>query len=238
MIYAEILAGGRGTRMGNTQMPKQYLLLDNKPIIIHTIEKFLLNDRFEKIIIIAHREWMRYTGDIVEKFIGKTDRIVIVEGGSDRNESIMNGIRYIDRTSGIGDDDVIVTHDSVRPFITHRIIEENIEAALSDKAVDTVINATDTIIQSEDHRTISDIPLRSMMYLGQTPQSFNIKLLIDSYQSLTSDQKKILTDACKICLLNGKKVRLVRGESYNIKITVPYDLKVAESMIRNGGDDA
>src|SRR5699024_8127577 len=127
LIYAEILAGGKGTRMGNVNMPKQFLPLNDKPIIIHTLEKFILNAEFEKILVVTPKEWINYTKDIIAEYIGENDRIHIVEGGSDRNESIMSGIRYIEEQYGISDDDYIVTHDSVRPFLTHRIIKENIE---------------------------------------------------------------------------------------------------------------
>lgn len=139
MIYAEILAGGKGSRMGNVNMPKQFLPLNKRPIIIHTVEKFLLNDRFDKILIVSPKEWINHTKDILKKFIGQDDRLVVVEGGSDRNESIMSGIRYIEKEFGIQDNDVIITHDSVRPFLTHRIIDENIDAVLQYGAVDTVI---------------------------------------------------------------------------------------------------
>jgi len=232
LIYAEILAGGIGSRMGNVNMPKQFLSLNEKPIVIHTVEKFMLNSRFDKILIVAPKEWLNYMKDIVRKYIGENDRIVVVEGGSDRNESIMSGIRYIEETHGLLDDDIVVTHDSVRPFLTHRIIEENIEAALKYGAVDTVIEAIDTIIESEDGEHISQIPRRDMMYQGQTPQSFNIKQLVSRYNALTHDQKTILTDACKICLLAGDKVKLVKGEVFNIKVTTPYDLKVANAILQ------
>lgn len=232
MIYAEILAGGKGTRMGNINMPKQFLTLNNKPIIIHTIEKFILNERFDKILVVSPKEWINHTKDIIRKYIPDNDFIVVVEGGKDRNESIMSGIRFIENNFGINDDDVIVTHDSVRPFLTHRIIEENIDAAIEYRAVDTVIEAIDTIIESKDGEIISDIPVRSSMYQGQTPQSFNIRMLVDHYDSLSEEQKNILTDACKICLLKGEKVKLVKGEVFNIKVTTPYDLKVANAIIQ------
>ncbi|WP_079506630.1 IspD/TarI family cytidylyltransferase [Mesobacillus jeotgali] len=232
MIYAEILAGGKGTRMGNINMPKQFLTLNTRPIIIHTIEKFLLNDRFDKIIVVSPKEWINHTKDIIKKHIGPNDHIVVVQGGNDRNESIMSGIRYIESTFGLEDDDVIVTHDSVRPFLTHRIIDENIDAALEYGAVDTVIEAIDTIIQSEDGEVISNIPVRDQMYQGQTPQSFNIKTLVGHYDSLSKEQKEILTDACKICALKGEKVKLVKGEVFNIKVTTPYDLKVANAILQ------
>lgn len=232
MIYAEILAGGKGTRMGNVSMPKQFLSLNDKPIIIHTIEKFLLNDRFEKIIVASPKEWINYTKDIIKKYIGSNDRLIVIQGGEDRNGSIMNGIQYIEDTFGTSDDDILVTHDSVRPFITHRIIEENIDGGLKYGAVDTVISAIDTIVESEDGESISNIPVRDFMYQGQTPQTFNIKMIKEHYYSLSNEQKAILSDACKILVLKGEKVHLVTGEVFNIKVTTPFDLKVANAIIQ------
>ncbi|ECJ9746468.1 2-C-methyl-D-erythritol 4-phosphate cytidylyltransferase [Listeria monocytogenes] len=231
MIYAQILAGGKGTRMGNVSMPKQFLPLNGKPIIVHTVEKFILNTRFDKILISSPKEWMNHAEDNIKKYISD-DRIVVIEGGEDRNETIMNGIRFVEKTYGLTDDDIIVTHDAVRPFLTHRIIEENIDAALETGAVDTVIEALDTIVESSNHEVITDIPVRDHMYQGQTPQSFNMKKVFNHYQNLTPEKKQILTDACKICLLAGDDVQLVKGEIFNIKITTPYDLKVANAIIQ------
>ncbi|MBC6310298.1 2-C-methyl-D-erythritol 4-phosphate cytidylyltransferase [Listeria sp. FSL L7-1582] len=231
MIYAQILAGGKGTRMGNVSMPKQFLSLNGKPIIVHTVEKFILNNRFDKIIISSPKEWINHAEDNIKKYVSD-DRVVVIEGGTDRNETIMNGIRYIESSFGLTDEDVIITHDAVRPFLTHRIIEENIDAALETGAVDTVIEAIDTIVESSNHDFITDIPVRDHMYQGQTPQSFNIKKLYSHYQALSADEKQILTDACKICLLAGDRVKLVKGEIFNIKITTPYDLKVANAIIQ------
>ncbi|EGC1348084.1 2-C-methyl-D-erythritol 4-phosphate cytidylyltransferase [Listeria monocytogenes] len=231
MIYAQILAGGKGTRMGNVSMPKQFLPLNGKPIIVHTVEKFILNTRFDKILISSPKEWMNHAEDNIKKYISD-DRIVVIEGGEDRNETIMNGIRFVEKTYGLIDDDIIVTHDAVRPFLTHRIIEENIDAALETGAVDTVIEALDTIVESSNHEVITDIPVRDHMYQGQTPQSFNMKKVYSHYQNLTPEKKQILTDACKICLLAGDDVKLVKGEIFNIKITTPYDLKVANAIIQ------
>ncbi|EGP9879283.1 2-C-methyl-D-erythritol 4-phosphate cytidylyltransferase [Listeria monocytogenes] len=231
MIYAEILAGGKGTRMGNVNMPKQYLPLKGKPIIVHTIEKFILNDRFEKIIIATPKDWINHTQDIIKKYIFDS-RVIVIEGGTDRNETIMNGIRYVEKGFGLNEDDIIVTHDAVRPFITHRIIEENIDMALEFGSVDTVIPAVDTIVESTNHDFITDIPVRGNIYQGQTPQSFNMKTIQKHYNNLTDDEKQILTDACKICLLAGEKVKLVNGGISNIKITTPYDLKVANAIVQ------
>ena len=230
MIFAVILAGGTGSRMGSTDMPKQFLEIKGKPILNHTVEKFLPNPKFEKIIVLSPKAWLGHTREIIRKYTGKSDKIIVIEGGATRNETIMNAIRYIDGQYGLDDDTVIVTHDSVRPFLTHRIIEENIAAAQQYGACDTVIPATDTIVEGNG-TAITAIPDRRKMYQGQTPQSFKAKLLRDAYNSLSAEEKDILTDAAKILVMKGKEVRLVQGETFNIKITYPYDLKIARSLL-------
>lgn len=231
MIYAGILAGGRGKRMGYTEMPKQFLLLRGKPILIHTLEKFLLNPRFHGIYIGAVVDWVSHTRDIVAKYIGDDPRIQVVEGGTDRNGTIMNILSYIEETRGLEEEDIIVTHDAVRPFVTHRIIEENIQAALECGACDTAIPATDTIVRSLDGKLLLEIPPRPEYYQGQTPQSFHIRRLRENFDSLTKEERGILTDACKICVLRGDVVKMVQGEVFNIKVTTPYDLKIAEAIL-------
>src|SRR5699024_2121335 len=195
MNYAGILAGGQGTRMGNVPMPKQFLLLNEKPILIHTLEKFALNPRFEKIIIASPKEWINYTEDTLKKYDLNLSTITVIEGGSDRNSTIMNIVSYIEKEKGVSEEDVLVTHDAVRPFLTHRIIEDNIEMGREYGAVDTVIEAIDTIVESENHEFISDIPKRDVMYQGQTPQTFNINALKKLYDDLSQAEKDILTDA-------------------------------------------
>ncbi len=232
MIYAGILAGGIGRRMGNVDMPKQFITLGSKPLIIHTVEKFLLNMQIDYIYIGVVKEWVSHTNDLISRHIGQEPRIRVIEGGADRNGTIMNIINDIDKKNEITDADIIVTHDSVRPFITQRIISDNIVAALEYGACDTVIPATDTIVYSEDHEVISQVPDRAKLYQGQTPQSFNINLLRDNFNSLSEEDKVILTDAAKICILKDIPVRIVLGESFNIKITSTFDLMVANAMIK------
>lgn len=232
MIFAAILAGGTGTRMGNVEKPKQYMLLGDKPIIVHTIEKFFVNQKFEKILVLCPKTWIKPTQDLVNTHIGETDRIVVIEGGELRNDTIMNAVAYVEENYPVDEDSILVTHDSVRPFLTHRIIEENIEYAQKYGACDTVIPASDTIVESQDNETISSIPNREHMYQGQTPQSFQILKLKELYQSLSEEEKLILTDAAKIFVIRGEEVYLVEGEVNNIKITYPYDLKVANVILK------
>ncbi|MBR1740365.1 MAG: 2-C-methyl-D-erythritol 4-phosphate cytidylyltransferase [Lachnospiraceae bacterium] len=234
MIYGVILAGGIGSRMGNVEKPKQYLMVGSKPIIIHTIEKFCVHDKFEKLFVLSPRAWMETTKSMIRQYLGnQAERIVVLEGGDTRNETIMNSIRYIEETDGLDEDTLIVTHDSVRPFLTYRIIEENIKYGLEYGAADTVIRATDTIVYSKDGSFIGDVPNRANMYQGQTPQTFNAKKLKEFYYSLSEEEKKILTDASKIFVLKGEQVYLVEGEVFNIKITYPYDLQVANAFLGN-----
>lgn len=230
-VYGVVLAGGVGARMGNVEKPKQFMEIAGKPILVLVLEKFAVHPGFDQVLVLSPKQWIRYTKDLIQKYIPMKGRVVVLEGGSTRNETIMNAIRYLEQQELLDEETVIVTHDSVRPFVTHRILEENIQAAKEYGACDTVIPATDTIVQSVSHTVISDIPDRSVMYQGQTPQSFKAKKLKRVYESLTAQEKEILTDACKIFVMKGEEVRLVQGEVSNIKITYPYDLKVAESLI-------
>ena len=233
MVFGVLLAGGVGSRMGNMEKPKQYLNIADRPIIIHTIEKFYVNESFEKILVLCPEQWISHTKNLIRKYIGETERIVVVAGGDTRNETIMNAIRYIEGEYEVDDDTIILTHDSVRPFVTHRIIEENIEYASKYGACDTAVSSTDTIVQSEDGRIISEIPERRKMYQGQTPQTFRLKKLKALYESLSAEERETLTDAAKIFVMKGEDVYLVEGEVSNIKITYPYDLRVAETLIQS-----
>lgn len=232
MIFGGILAGGVGSRMNIADMPKQFLPLGEKPIIIHTLEKFLLCERMEQIYIGVHPSWLLHMQDLLDKYIKvRKDDVHIVTGGGDRNGTIMNMIDQIEADHGKSDEHYIITHDSVRPFVTARILDDNIDAVLEHQACDTVVGAVDTIVMSTDNKVISDIPDRTMMYQGQTPQSFQISLLKKLYNDLTENEKKILTDACKICVVRDVPVHLVEGEISNLKITTVSDYKIAQAMV-------
>lgn len=232
MNYALVLASGKGERMGHTSMPKPYLSLGEKPIVIHTIEQFLINSSIDKIVVCCAEDWANYCKDLIKKHIPNNDIIYVTVGGKTRNESIYNGCKFIEEQFGINSKDVVLTHDAVRPFISQRIIEDNLKKIQEYDAIDTVIPATDTIVSSEDGNKISEIPLRSKMYQGQTPQTFKLNKLISVLESLTEEDKNILTDACKAFVIKDKNVGLVMGEESNIKITKMYDLKIASAILK------
>lgn len=226
------MAGGVGKRMGNVPLPKQFLMLGSKPIIIHTIEKFILHAEFELILVSVPTDWISYTEDIVKKYGVSDSRICIISGGAERNDTLDNALRYIEEHGGNGVDDLLITHDAVRPFITRRIIEDNIKALKDYDAADTVIAAFDTIVEGKDGE-ISSIPVRDLMYQGHTPQSFRISSLKESLAKLTIKERQKLSDSAKIMLLDGKKVKMVESEVFNIKITTPYDLTIANAILEN-----
>lgn len=230
-IFAAILAGGVGTRMQSAEKPKQFLEVGGKPIIIHTIEKFISIENFTKILVLTPADWVDYTRDLIEKYMGTESKVLVLAGGEDRNETLMCALAYIEEHYKVDADTILVTHDAVRPFVTERIIRENMEAAGLYGACGTAIPATDTIVQSRDGKYMHSIPDRSCMYQQQTPQSFRVTLLKETYALLNEEERKSLTDACKILVLKGVPVYMVMGDSCNIKITYPEDLLLSEVLV-------
>ena len=230
-IFAAILAGGVGTRMQSAEKPKQFLEVGGKPIIIHTIEKFISIENFTKILVLTPEDWVDYTRDLIENYMGTDSGVLVLPGGADRNETLMCALAYIEEHYKVDADTILVTHDAVRPFVTERIIRENMEAAGRYGACGTAIPATDTIVQSRDGKYMNSIPDRSCMYQQQTPQSFRVTLLKETYALLNEEERKSLTDACKILVLKGVPVYMVMGDSCNIKITYPEDLLLSEVLV-------
>ena len=122
MNYAIILAGGVGSRM-NAPIPKQFLVIGNKPILIHTIEEFKKNSNIDYIIVVCIESWVDEARKLVNTYFKNSD-IKVISGGSNRTDSVLKGLNYINSNYGINDDDIVLTHDSVRPFITQDIINK------------------------------------------------------------------------------------------------------------------
>ncbi len=227
MVYAAVLAGGSGLRMGGN-MPKQFLSVADRPIIIRSIEAFLESGSVDKIFVAVSADYLDYTKELVAQYLGEAD-ITVVVGGKNRNETLLNVLHSIDN---ISDDDVILTHDAVRPFIDKRIIDENIAAALEYGACNTVVPAVDTILRSSDGRFIESVPVRSEIFHAQTPQSFGVKKLLSLYENLSDEEMEKFTDSCSVFLSAGERVFLVTGDRNNIKLTYPEDIERAENIIK------
>lgn len=235
MVFALVLAGGTGSRMGNNDLPKQFLMACGKPVIIHTLDKFFKHGGFEKIIVLCPSGWVSYAQEIIQKYSGGyMEDIAVITGGKSRNDTIMAGISYIGSNYGLNDDTIVVTHDAARPFINNRIIDENIETALKYGAATTAVPATDTILYCPGGKTVESITDRSALYMCQTPQTFYAKKLYELYNALNDSEKEKFTDTSGIFSSQQLPVGIVQGEMYNFKITYPNDLVIAEEYIKQG----
>jgi 2-C-methyl-D-erythritol 4-phosphate cytidylyltransferase 2 len=226
MIAAVVLGAGKGTRMASSTLPKQFLNLGGSPMIVQTVEKFAAIEEVSKIVVVVSKPWMTHARDL---FRGKPyiEKLIFCEGGCTRQESLLNACNYLKNEFGkeIG----VISHDAARPFLSIRIIEDNIKHLRKGNACDTVLPCTDTIVESRDSEVVSNIPNRNYLYQGQTPQSFICQEYIDAYEKIGEDPS--VTDAAKLLLKYGKPVLLVRGEPFNIKITTDFDLAFADFLM-------
>jgi 2-C-methyl-D-erythritol 4-phosphate cytidylyltransferase len=234
MIYAGILAAGLGVRMHRQDMPKQFLPLGDKPIIIHTLEQFFVHPRVGRVIIVAPETWKQYTEDLTARYDNMGKELFVIAGGVNKTESIGVAVEYIDERWGIRDDDILIAHDAIRPFITQRIINDNIDAAATYGSANTVMRTNDAILVSQDGMHLEEVPDHNRMYAEQTPQTYNLTELKDSI-AWASDEGILLKDESELPRLyvqSGHKMRLVRGEYSNMKIINPYDLEVANALLK------
>lgn len=233
MIYAAVLASGSGLRMGKS-MPKQYLVIEGRPIVIRSIDAFLESSLADRIIVAVSADFEDYMKELIDRFIDddKKSIISVTVGGKNRNETLINVLRDINSDIPFTEEDIILTHDAVRPFINNKIIEDNIEAARAFGACNTVIPAVDTMLLSHDGKYIDSVPVRSELFHAQTPQSFNAKLLFEIYSHMTDQERESFTDACSVLIARGMKVALTQGDRNNIKLTYPEDIEKAERIIK------
>ncbi len=228
MVTAAVLAGGSGTRMG-AEIPKQFLEINGKSLLVRSIEAFVYNNNVDNIIVAVGEAFFEYTKQLIAEKISSEKEIHIITGGKTRSDTLYNVLEFM-KKNGILENSIVLTHDAVRPFVTDRIINENIAAAVKYGACNTVVPATDTILLSADGQFIDFVPPRSTVYHAQTPQSFDAEKLYNLCKSLSDEVFSMLTDGCSVFTRCNEKVYLVAGEEYNIKITYPEDIKRAENI--------
>lgn len=230
MVAAAVLAGGSGTRMG-LGFPKQFLDIDGLPVIIRSIKAFIDNSLVDAVIVSVSADYIEYTKKLIADFIKTDKEVFVTEGGKTRSDTLYSVLLFM-KEKGILDGSIVLTHDAVRPFITDRIINENIEAAKKYGACNTCVPAVDTILVSEDGEFISCVPERHTLYHAQTPQSFQADRLCELIENMPPEDFVKLTDGCSVYTYYGEKVYIVKGENYNIKITYPDDITAAGSIIK------
>jgi 2-C-methyl-D-erythritol 4-phosphate cytidylyltransferase len=230
LIAAMIMAGGIGSRMG-AEEPKQFLDLGNKPIIIHTLEAFQHSEHVHAIAVVCMPAWKEAMMRLTAQHC-LTKLRWFFSGGDTRFDSTYNGIQGL--KTHIEDDDILLIHDAVRPFVSNKVIAENIAAARRVGACSTVIPARDTIVISNDGKYMHAVPERKNLYHCQTPQTFRYGVIKSAFDRAAGIRGEAYTDDCSVVLAAGGKVALVTGDDRTFKITSPSDLDLASLFLVNG----
>ncbi|MBO7635250.1 MAG: D-ribitol-5-phosphate cytidylyltransferase [Paludibacteraceae bacterium] len=234
MIYGAILAGGIGKRIERFSIPKQFINIGGVPIIVVTLRQFLANERLDIIYVAVHHDWLSYAEKLFKDSFSKEQlsKIRVVTGGRERIDSFINIMNDVIIQTGLNKQDILICHDSVRPFVSQQMINDCIDATLQYQLALTVIPVTDTIHTSHDNDMIDGTLDRSQLYNGQTPSGFNLKLLHDSISKFSDEEKKIVTGTTQLMLKLGYEIKKVVGHTSNFKITTDNDLDVADRIMR------
>lgn len=218
--FAVIVAGGSGTRMGN-DLPKQFLLLAGKPILYHTLLKFHTEDVHTQIILVLPKNQIEYWKELCKQHSISVPH-AIVEGGATRFQSVKNGLNSIAETEGI-----VAIHDGVRPLVDVEVIKNSYEmAALQGNAVAAMPSKDSIRVFSPTESKALD---RSVCYIVQTPQTFQLALIKKAFEQ---PELPAFTDDATVLEYMGERINIIEGRYTNIKITVPDDLEVASILMR------
>lgn len=215
---AVIVAGGKGTRM-NSELPKQFMLLKVRPILYYTIRAFLNAYDDMRIILVLPAEHMGKGREIIDGYFDRS-RFKLCEGGRTRFHSVQNGLALISEES------IIFVHDGVRCLLSESLIKKCYQAAIENGNAIPAVNSKDSLrlITTNGNKVLK----REKIRLIQTPQTFHSKILLPAFKI---DYKDKFTDEASVVEAYGLKVNLIDGEENNIKITTPFDIKLAENLL-------
>lgn len=230
---AIIFAGGVGQRLssGENSLPKQFLNINNKPIIIHTLEIFQAHKEIDKIYIAIHPDYYEYMQELVQHhFITKAAGVV--KGGATGQDSIYNALKLA--LSENSAESIVLVHDGVRPNITPEVISANIKCAREKGNAITCTSCFETILVSENGENPQHVPYRKHTYAAQAPQTFRLGELVEAHEITrkTNPQYVDIVDSCTLYKTLDKKTYMVQGNRGNIKITTIEDLYVLRALIR------
>ena len=235
MNIALIFAGGTGQRMNAGAVPKQFLKLHGKPIIIYTIEQFENHTQIDEIVVVCLEKWIPYLKKLLENFcIRKVN--VIVPGGKTGQESIYNGIKVI--FEKFPSDSIVLVHDGVRPLIDEATITANIDSVKKYGNAITVTPAIETIAINSEEGKIERFVDRSMCLIAKAPQSFWLDDILHAHQDALKKGVTDCIDSCTMMQSYGRDLHLVTGSDENIKITTRDDLALGEHILQLREEDA
>ena len=217
--YAIIVAGGSGNRM-LTETPKQFLLLKNLPVLMHTIKAFAQSETQPKILLVLNVDQQGYWRRLCEEFNFRIPHEVI-DGGTERFYSVKNAI------DSINDDSFVAIHDAVRPLVSTQLIDSCFKRAEAIGNVIAAVKSSDSVRMLRNEK--SSALRRDEIYLVQTPQTFSLKILKAAYQQ---DFASYFTDDASVVESLNEEINIIEGERNNIKITYPIDLELAELLLK------
>lgn len=232
MNIAIVLAAGVGQRMRNSGLPKQFLKLMGKPIVIYTLEKFEQMAEIDKLIIVCHGSYVEYMKTILQQYQIKKETKITV-GGKDRQSSIYRGLQMAKEDGGQADD-IVIIHDGVRPLVETSTIHENIRVAKQYGSAVTVHSVTESVVITESEEVNrNDFQKRSATYSMTSPQSFRLNKIIKAYEEIDIKGHFAvpLLDAAMVYAQMGEKIHLVQEHGTNIKITTPEDFYFLKALL-------
>lgn len=225
-ISVIIAAAGMSNRMGS-KINKQFIFINNKPILAHTIEKFERCKYVDEIIVVAKESEIDYCRKEIIKRYGFNKVSKIVKGGMERQDSVYNGILALNEKT-----DIVLSHDGARPFVKIKNIIDGIDGAVKHGACVVGVPVKDTIKVVGDNNGIDKTPKRKALWAAQTPQCFKKDILIEGYRKAMEDNF-VGTDDSVLVERLGLNVKMIMGSYENIKITTPEDLIIAESILKD-----
>ncbi len=218
-----IPAAGIGTRMGSAE-PKQYLLLGNKPIIIHTIEAFLCNKNISDIVVVVPKDRVPQTKLLIEEYTTASSLVRVIAGGARRQDSVHLGLLALSDAN-----DIVLVHDGARPLITQDVIDRCYKGALEHGAVIAAVPVKDTLKKVGPDNTVDATVDRDSLFQAQTPQAAKLELLIKAYE-VNGDRD--VTDESSLLERANIPVSIIEGSETNLKVTRPEDLILAETIFQ------
>jgi len=220
--FAVIVAGGSGSRM-KSNLPKQFMLLSGKPVLMRTLEQFYLSDEDVQLILVLPVTQISIWKELCETHTF-TIAHQVVSGGVSRFESVKNGLELVANNS------IVAIHDGVRPLVSLTIINTSYKVASTEGSAIAAVTLKDSIREKNKLDTISKE--RSNYYLVQTPQTFQSKLIKEAYSALKNASPNF-TDDASVFEAFGKVVTLIEGDYRNLKITMPEDMQIAQALFEN-----
>lgn len=235
MNIAIIFAGGVGVRMG-AGIPKQFLEISGKPLIIHTLQLFQYHKEIDKIYIATLKDYIAVMDQLVNEY--RLDKVAaIVEGGETAQDSIYHALKKAESENP--GDSIVLIHDGVRPFVSYEVISENIKGVRENGNAITSTPCYETIILSKNANTVDSVPFRRNTFAAQAPQSFYLKDIIAAHDVVRARPERYenMVDACTILRSQGAELHLVRGNFGNIKVTTPEDVYFYRALLRYKEDE-